>query len=148
MVKLKAIRPAWQRSHFVDDFPDGQRQAPRRKARLRVSLNFSAPPRSVDGLESGQEFPKIIGETRNVSETGVAIIVPSNHLDHRYLNVVGCQLDLTLELPDRPVRMQVTTRWCKRLSGEETEPYLLRLLITNMRDEDWVAQVRYVHASS
>ncbi|MDQ6652465.1 MAG: PilZ domain-containing protein, partial [Acidobacteriota bacterium] len=101
----------------------------------------------AEAVESGQQPSEMIGETRNLSERGLAISVPSNHLDHRYLNIVGCQVDLTLDLPTGPIQMQVTTRWCKRLLEEETERYLVGLLITKMRDEEWVAMVRYVHAS-
>ena len=149
---MNAIPPAWQRSHFVDDFPGGQRQAPRREVKLRVSLRFSPSSLRAEAVESSQQSSEkqsseMIGETRNLSERGLAIGMPSNHLDHRYLNIVGCQLDLTLDLPTGPIQMQVTTRWCKRLLEEETERYLLGLLITKMRDEEWVALVRYVHAS-
>ena len=91
---------------------------------------------------------ELIGETVNISETGVAIRASSSHIDHRYLNIVGCKLDLALNLPTGPVQMEVTTRWCKRLLEEETaERYLIGMRITKMSDEEWVALVRYVRAS-
>jgi hypothetical protein len=76
---------------------------------------------------------EMIGATRNLSEIGLAISVPSNQIDHRYLNVVGCKLDLTLNLPTGPIQMQATTRWCKKLLEEEAgEGYLIGLRITKM----------------
>jgi hypothetical protein len=107
----------------------------------------------AEAIGSGQPSPampssELIGETVNISETGVAISVSSSHIDHRYLNIVGCKLDLTLNLLTGPVQMEVTTRWCKRLLEEETaERYLIGMRITKMSDEEWVALVRYVRAS-
>ena len=90
---------------------------------------------------------ELIGETVNLSETGVAISVSSRHIDHRYLNIVGCKLDLTLDLPTGPVQMQVTTKWCRLLEEETAERYVMGMRITKMSDDEWVALVRYVHAS-
>jgi hypothetical protein len=104
-------------------------------------------------MGSGQRLTEMqssemVGATRNLSEIGLAISVPSHQIDHRYLNVVGCKLDLRLNLPAGPIQMQVTTRWCKKLLEEEAgEGYLIGLRITKMSDEEWVSLVRYVHAS-
>ncbi|HSP61654.1 MAG TPA: PilZ domain-containing protein [Pyrinomonadaceae bacterium] len=150
---MNGIPLAWQRRHFVDDFAGGQRKGPRCEVKLRVSLRFSPSSLNADAIGSGQPSPamqssELTGETVNVSETGVAISVSSSHIDHRYLNIVGCKLDLTLNLPTGPVQMEVTTRWFKRLLEEETpERYVIGMRITKMSDEEWVALVRYVHAS-
>ena len=88
---------------------------------------------------------ELIGETRDLSEIGLAVRVPSNRIHHRYLNVVGSRFHLTLDLPVGPVQMLVTPRWYQKLSEEEVESYLIGLRITEMRDEAWVALVRYVH---
>ena len=90
---------------------------------------------------------ELIGETSNLSEIGLAVAVPSNRIDHRYLNVVGCCVHLTLDLPAGPVQMLVTPRWCQKLWEEEgVESYLVGLRITEMSDEEWVGLVRYVYA--
>jgi len=88
---------------------------------------------------------ELIGETRDLSEIGLAVRVPSNRIHHRYLSVVGGRVHLTLDLPAGPVQMLVTPRWYQKLSEEEVESYLIGLRITEMRDEAWVALVRYVH---
>jgi len=87
---------------------------------------------------------ELVGETRDLSEIGLAVRVPSNHIDRRYLNVVGGRFQLTLDLPAGPVQILVTPRWCEKLSEENVESYLIGLRITEMRDEAWVALVRYV----
>lgn len=138
---MTAKLQAWRPSHFIDDFPEGRRQAPRCKVKLRVTLRCDQPSTAVGNVTAAE----LIGETRDVSEIGLAVRVPSNHIDHRYLNVVGSLVHLTLELPAGSVQMQVTPRWCQKLSEEEVLRYLIGLRITEMSDEAWVALVRYVH---
>lgn len=139
---MTAILQAWRPSLFVDDFPEGRRQAPRCEVKLRVSL--CCDPSST-AVVSGKHS-QLIGETRNLSEIGLAVRLPSNHIDHLYLNVVGRLVHLTLDLPTGPVPMLVTPRWCQKLSAEkEVGSYLIGLRITEMGDEAWVALVRYVH---
>jgi hypothetical protein len=130
--------------HFADDFVKGQRQAPRCQAKLNVSLRLSSP--WLEAEDSVSQSPEMRGETRNLSETGLAVSVPSNRLGNRYLNVVGCALDLTLELPAGTVRMHAALKWCDWFLGEGTTSYQIGLRITEMSDEEWVRLVRYVHA--
>jgi hypothetical protein len=142
---LNVALQAGQPSHFVDDFPGGRRQAPRCEVKLRFSLRIDRSAAQATGSGSA---PELIGETRNLSEIGLAVSVPSNRIDHRYLNVVGCHFHLTLDLPAGPVQMLVTPRWCQKLCAEDgVESYLVGLRITEMSDEEWVGLVRYVHAS-
>jgi hypothetical protein len=110
--------------------------------KLRVSLRCD--PSTAVGNATAAE---LIGETRDLSEIGLAVRVGSNHIDHPYLNVVGSQVQLKLDLPTGPVSMLATPRWCQNLSTEsEVGTNLIGLRITKMSDEAWVALVRYVHA--
>ena len=138
---MTAIPQPWRPSQFIDDFPGDRRQAPRCKVKLRVTLRCNPVSTTVVNATASE----LIGETRDLSEIGLAVRVPSNHIDHRYLNVVGSLVHLTLDLPAGPAQMLVTPRWCEKLSEEDVESYLIGLRITKMRDEDWVALVRYVH---
>src|SRR6266403_3136500 len=72
---LTAIPRAWRPSHFIDDFPEGRRQAPRCEVKLRVSLSYDPSSTTV---------AELIGETRDLSEIGLAVRVPSNRIHHRY----------------------------------------------------------------
>ena len=102
------------------------------------------PLSTADGEEAAAA---LTGETTNLSEIGVAVRLPSIRIDHSYLNVVGTQAQLTLDLPAGPVSMRVTPRWCQKISkDEESESYLIGLRITEMSDEAWVSLVRYVQA--
>jgi hypothetical protein len=130
----------------VDESVTPQRQSPRCKSKLGVSLRLSSPWLKAEG--DATSVDEIRGETRNLSETGLAVSVPSNRIGSRYLNVVGCTLDLTLELPTGPpVRMHATLKWCDWFLGDNTTSYQIGLRISEMKDEEWVRLVRYVHAS-
>jgi hypothetical protein len=138
---------SWPPNHFVDNFANGRRQAPRCEAKLRVSLRFCFNSLAVEANASAHSSPEMLGETLNMSEKGLAVAVPSNHIDHHYLNVAGSRLHLKLNLPDEPVEMHATTVWCRWHSEEErTEGYIVGLRITEMNDEEWVRLVRYIHA--
>src|SRR5947209_13060635 len=137
----------WPPEHFVDDFAGGRRQAPRCEVKLKVSLRFCFSSLAAEAASSAAQSSEMIGETLNLSEKGLAVSVPSNHIDHHYLNVAGGTLHLTLDLPDEPVQMHATPKWCRWHSEEDqAEGYLVGLRITEMKDEDWVHLVRYVHA--
>jgi hypothetical protein len=112
---------------------------------LRFGLPHAEDAEAESGDASGPR--EIIGETLNLSETGLAISVPSNKIGDRYLNIVGRTLQLTLELPAGTVQITATPKWCQWSSDAwDTKKFLIGLRITEMSDEEWVLLVRYVHA--
>jgi hypothetical protein len=152
---LKGWPQSWRRERFVDDFAGGRRQVPRCEARLKVSLRFEPSPTEENAQEEEAEAAaartteqaEIIAETINLSETGLAVSIASNRIGDRYLNVVGCTLQLTLELPAGTVRVRATPKWCQWSSDEgAARSFIIGLRIIEMSDEEWVLLVRYVHA--
>ena len=132
---------------FVDDFTGGRRGSPRCDADLNVRVRFTRTLHGQNHSINNSSQPELGGETRNLSETGLAISLASNHIGGRYFNVIGCMLEISLELPDGPVHILTTPAWCKWLVEEEkVKSYLLGLKIVEMSDEEWVRLVRYVHA--
>jgi hypothetical protein len=130
---------------------DERRVAPRCAASLQARLLFSLSIEEGDG--GGSEGPSkqaasptlLEGYTRNLSETGLAIVVPSLYLGGRYFNLVGSPLHIVLELPAGRVRISATTVRCERLDEKEGEDgYLVGLCITEMNDSEWVKLVQYV----
>jgi hypothetical protein len=114
---------------------------------LKAALCFDGSIEGGDEAGRAQAAPEIGGETLNLSETGLAISVPSNQIGDRYLNVVGRTLRLTLELPAGTVRMRATPKWSQWSEEDLTaRSFLVGLRITEMSDEEWVLLVRYVHA--
>ena len=146
---MKSRPQSWPRSHFVDDLAaGGRRQSPRCQARLKLSVRFGLSLLEVGGDGSCSGLPEMGGVTRNLSETGLAVSLSTNHIGERNFNVVGCTLQVTLELPDGPVEIRATPKWCRWFMEEEeaARRYLLGLRIIEMADEQWVRLVRYVHA--
>ncbi len=142
---MRALMQSPPPNQFIDTFSEGHRQAPRCEARLNVSLRLSSP--WFEAEKAAHPVPQVTGITRNLSETGLAISLPSNRIGGRYLNIVGSTLHLTLDLPTGPIEMYATPKWCKWLLDDRTtNSYHLGLRITEMSDEEWVRLVRYVHA--
>jgi len=122
-----------------------RRAAPRCPAHLEARLLFNLSLREARAARQDATLPsQLEGHTRNLSETGLAIVVPSLHLGGRYLNVVGSPLHIQLELPGGKVRMRATPVRAERLGDEEG--YLLGVRITEMNDSEWVKLVQYVRA--
>ena len=144
---MKSRPQSWPPSHYVDRVAPFRRQAPRCEARLKLSVRFGLPLLEVDLGDCDPPPDELRGQTRDLSETGLAVSLTSNHINDRYFNVVGCTLQVTLELPDGPVEIRATPKWCRWLDEEQTRrTYLLGLRIIEMTDEEWVRLVRYVHA--
>src|SRR5437763_3120879 len=142
---MRALMQSSPPNQFIDNLGEGRRQAPRCEARLNISLRLSSP--WFEAEKGAHQMPEMTGLTQNLSETGLAVSLPSNRIGGRYLNVVGCALHLTLDLPTGPIEMYATPKWCKWLLDDKTSnSYHLGLRITEMSDEEWVRLVRYVHA--
>ena len=111
-------------------------------------MRFGLPLLEVGADDCDPPPGEMRGLTRDLSETGLAVNLSSNHIGERYFNVVGCTLQITLELPDGPVQIRATPKWCRWLDEEQARrrSYLLGLRIIEMTDEEWVRLVRYVHA--
>ena len=153
---MRALQRAWQHSSrsaaaAAAEAADERRVAPRCAASLEARLLFSlslegAGGDGSDGPSKQAASPTLLqGYTRNLSETGLAIVVPSLYLGGRYFNLVGSPLHIVLELPVGRVRISATTVRCERLDEKEREDgYLIGLCITEMNDSEWVRLVQYV----
>ena len=145
---LKALQPAWRHSTSAAAASE-RRHAPRCVAHLETRLLFSLSLQEAEGsAASGQTttFPRALeGYTRNISETGLALVVPKLETDGHYFNAVGCRLRIMLELPTVKVSINATPVRCERLEGAESEEgYLIGVRITEMSDSEWVRLVQYV----
>lgn len=66
-----------------------------------AALTFSGSPSGRAG-----DAPRIVGHTRDMSEGGLALIVPSLTFAYRHLLSPDFKLRLTLELPSGPVELE------------------------------------------
>jgi hypothetical protein len=103
--------------------------------RLPLSLSLLDVRSSANGV--GRSSPVLEGYTRDVSETGLALIVPAVRIGEHYLTGAGRTLRITLEFPTGPIQMDVVPVRYERLDESETEKgYLVGVSITEMSDHD------------
>jgi hypothetical protein len=77
------------------------------------------------------------GHTLDLSAEGLALIVPAITLDDHHLVAENRSLSVKLELPERPVVMQVTPVRYERLEEHTSETgYLIGVKIVGMSEED------------
>lgn len=125
---------------FVGD----RRRLPRYKTRRSARL-FDAMAPDAAGHGAGPLLP-MVGHTRDISETGLAIVVTSDSLGSRRRDeLVGRELRIVLDLPAGLTHLRGTIVRGQELAGDEGDKgYLIGVHITQMNDQDWVHMVRYI----
>jgi c-di-GMP-binding flagellar brake protein YcgR len=113
-----------------------RRRAKRYRTRLSFSLSLlGVKTRAESAL--GQRPAKIEGYTRDLSATGLALVVPTIRAGEHYLTGEGRLLLVTLEHPGGPLTLQVVPVRYEQLDESETERgYLIGVKITEMSDAD------------
>jgi hypothetical protein len=112
------------------------RRSPRYKAQLRARLLFSVVL-SEEGSKPRAGKLHLVGHTKDISEIGVALVLPIAEIDERYLTGEGSKLQIELFLPSGAIKISARPVHCKRLdenSGENvfTEGYLIGAEITKV----------------
>jgi hypothetical protein len=119
-----------------------RRRAPRVKARLpsRVSLL-----KSETGSLERQYFSLREGYTRDLSQTGLAVIFPSARRSDPHLAEERRRLDIILRLPTRPVQIYATAVRYENLSAQGAAAgCLIGAHITRMNHDDLVQYYDYL----
>lgn len=119
------------------------RYAPRYDA--RVLLVVSSLDHSTRRPTAHWHSPTLEGYTRDISATGLALIVPAIHIGGRYLTGENRTLLITLNLPPQPIEIQATAMRYERLGEEDTKiGYLIGAHITMMNEEDRARYTTYL----
>jgi hypothetical protein len=119
-----------------------RRHSTRRSASLKFSLSLASPANALNG---SRRVNSMTGHTRDVSERGLALIVPVITLGDHHLVGENRSLNISLELPDGAVLMQVIPVRYERLDEQASETgYLLGVKITTIQAEDRVRFEEYV----
>ena len=111
-----------------------RRQTPRHTARREAHLLFIA---SLLAIESQRPPQTLIGYTRDISETGLSLIVTSTHISDYELCGVDCLLRIKLSLPSGIVEIEakvVRSEWV-----DEEDPrqgYFVGVRITDLSNVD------------
>lgn len=119
-------------------FVGERRHAPRPAARLGVTV--SLPGQLARGAEHS-----LSGHTRDLSTTGLGLILPAIRIGGRYLMGEGRQIVIALELPTGTIHLRATPVRYERLEEESAETgYLVGAHITDMSEEDRSMFVEYL----
>ena len=117
-----------------------RRLSPRFSASLPCSV--SLPAEDEDLL-----FPqaKLTGRTRDISESGLGLIVPSIYIGFACIVDEGRTLDTVLELPTGVVELQMTAVHYIRLDEQgQDAAYLIGARITNISEADRARYLAYL----
>ena len=110
-----------------------RRGTKRQQAHLPFSLSLASSRLSRKGC---RRVTSVGGHTLDISTTGIALIVPAIRIGEHYLVADNRRLEVTLELPVRPVEMGVIPVRYESLEEHETETgYLIGARITDMSEE-------------
>lgn len=123
----------------------------RRSLRLGVRFETRLPFLiTMLGTERGstkglQDNPALVGFTRNLSETGLTLLLPSVRIGNAYLTDVESYLDVRLELPGGPVAIRTASVRFEQLPRREAGcGYLLAVRIVNMQNDERDRYVAYL----
>lgn len=113
--------------------------SPRKKHEVPIKIWFE-PEKNTGRLKMPVENLVIMGETKDLSRSGIAFVVPSIRIHENYLVGEERTLNAELDLPDGKVRMQIVGRRYEQV-GEHisTSRYLVGAQIKQMSKDDYEA---------
>ena len=121
-----------------------RRQAARFKSQRKARLLFNVSVVSDETGESRPQTIRLVGFTRDISETGLALVVPSLRIGDRYLVDEGCTLRVVLlDLPTGEAEVYATPVRYEELQEPEIG-HLIGVQITGMNDEDRSRLLQYL----
>ena len=114
------------------------RQSPRQRPRLPFTLSM------MDQARGGKArlAIRVSGYTQNISETGIALVVPGINKGDHHLAARNRRLLIVIELPTGPIRVQAAPVRYERLRSETG--YLVGARIISMSDTDKLRFDKYL----
>ena len=101
----------------------------RRAAQLEVKIRFK--PAASFTKTGDAERLALMGRTRDISETGMALLVSARNID-RYLTRKENGFDVELSLPDGTVVIQASPVYFKKAPAGGSATYLIGCRFTNV----------------
>jgi len=115
-------------------FLGDRRRGKRQKARLALTLSLTGPAAKLNGSRPSAVLK---GHTLNLSNDGLALIVPSILLDEHHLVAENRKLNVKVALGEEIVEMKVVPIRYESLEEHETETgYLIGARIVEMSESD------------
>lgn len=117
------------------EFVGNRRRSPRYRVHLRVTLTLVDTKVRRNGAA---RRPSVLeGHTRDISASGLALILPAIRIGERYLTGQDQILDITLEHEDGPINLHASPVRYERLDESDAEKgYLIGVRIKEMSDDD------------
>jgi hypothetical protein len=134
---------------YLRQYAGNRRRAPRYKTPLEAALSVSisllnVKMRVVSG-SSTASAQSLAGYTRDLSETGLGIIIPSIRIGNNYLAHESRTLQIMLVLPQRRIELHVVpARYNLLEEGAGEKGYLLGVQITEISDDDRALYLAYL----
>jgi hypothetical protein len=126
------------------EFNIERRAAPRRNVKLEFRVLLVATKTSVEGEE--HTLP-LIGYTRDISESGLALLVSAKSMGVLYSLGHNYTLQLVLTLPTGPVELEVTPARYQHINeGRAGSFILIGAQITKISDDDRACFVQYLNS--
>jgi hypothetical protein len=120
------------------EFIGNRRRAPRYVTHLEAGLALSVSLSNAKGsaVSDGQPL-KLAGYTRDISATGLALIVPAIRIGGQYITGENRTLEIMLKLPAATIKIRATPVRYSPLDQEGTDTgYLIGAQIVHMSDQD------------
>lgn len=122
--------------------PAGERRiAPRYKVRLETRVLIIAEQEAEGG--QGEVLP-LAGYTRDISESGIALVISGEDMAALSELGDGYTLRLVLTLPAGPVQLTVTPVRYQRLGETEGADFLIGAQVTDMSGRDRVLFMEFI----
>lgn len=135
---------------FLRKYVNDRRRALRRGARFEASLPFIVSPLAIEE-DSAQcppaDAPALVGHTRDISDSGLTLLLPSVRVGSVYLTDRENYLGIKLELPSGPAAMLTVPARFEQLSQKEDGcGYLLGVRIIKMEAGERDRYIAYLSA--
>lgn len=125
------------------NFVRSLRQSPRYSPQLPFTLSML----DQEGTGGVRLALKLSGHTRNISETGMALVVPAIRKGDHHLAARNRRLLIVLELPNGTIRLQAAPIRYERLSQSDSR-YLIGVRIISISDDDKLRFLKYLNRLS
>jgi len=108
-----------------------------RRLKARCEVELIADLSLLDNDVQGADAPLIfLGRTHDLSAAGLGMVLPSVIIDERFCTGVN-RLNLSLDVPDGPIELEVCPVRCEPLSGQYSgKGYFLGTKITRVENQD------------
>lgn len=123
-----------------------RRAAPRYATHLDAALILSVALGETGSKAQTDNSPlRLAGYTRDISETGLALIMPAIHIGGQYLTSPNRILEITLRLPSGPIQIQAApVRYSPLDEDARDTGYIVGVQITQMSDRDRASYNAYL----